>query len=661
MAQTSVEQFATELKMLPSVLLEQLQLAGVIKHKTDDLLLEQDKAKLLEYLRRAHGGIGSRTKIILTRKETTEIRDQNAHGKSRTVQVEVRKKRILVKRDLADLDKTPMKNKIKVISIHFGADPFRKLHDLTVKFSERVTLIAGHNGIGKSTLLALTTNNFGLSKTNFKNYFDSAFYCGVEQMMHIDVSEVDAAQEAKSKPPSVECCINGVPIIKECSLTRRTKYQRARVVPRNIENKPINIYGLEIGQDAKIPLPTIYLGLKRILPAGEAPEEEVSSNRDTTMHEDDRKLMVDFVNTVLLGGKAQQEGITRQSIKGARKVSSQPGYGYDTRAISLGQDSLGSIATALASFNRIKREMGDGYPGGLLVIDELDVGFHPHAIGRLSKELKSAARKLDIQIIATTHSPRLIQSIHPEGEGNSNSPDSIVYLQDTAHPKLAPDSSLRAILSDMDLQPLLKQPDIKPKVSVYFEDEESFQFFCELIPKGVRASMARKIMLRPEYIPLGIGGSNLVNLPKRDSYFSNTVLVVDADTRLPGKESERANMIKLPGEDETGKGISPEVTIKNFLSRMAKGEKQDILPLLKVTNPSTDLIHSQFLDDVPSSNDREKNKNWWKKHWDDLKSWGVISAWANAYPDKVEKLRKDTENALVCIHNRRQQGWPNPP
>ncbi|MDR3087173.1 MAG: translation initiation factor IF-2 [Azoarcus sp.] len=103
MAQTSVAQFAIELKMPETMLLEQLQLAGVVKSKADDLLMEQDKSKLLEYLRSTRGGTESRTKITLTRKETSEIRAQNAHGKSHTVQVEVRKKRILVKRDPAEL------------------------------------------------------------------------------------------------------------------------------------------------------------------------------------------------------------------------------------------------------------------------------------------------------------------------------------------------------------------------------------------------------------------------------------------------------------------------------------------------------------------------------------------------------------------------------
>ena len=99
MAQTSVAQFATELKVPPSVLLEQLRAAGVDKRVPEDSLSESDKSRLLEYLRRHHGSGDSKTKITLTRKQTSEIRKTDATGKYRTVQVEVRKKRVFVKRD----------------------------------------------------------------------------------------------------------------------------------------------------------------------------------------------------------------------------------------------------------------------------------------------------------------------------------------------------------------------------------------------------------------------------------------------------------------------------------------------------------------------------------------------------------------------------------
>ncbi|HEX7054113.1 MAG TPA: translation initiation factor IF-2 [Burkholderiales bacterium] len=103
MAQTSVAQFASELKVPPSVLLEQLRAAGVDKRVPEDPLSEQDKSRLLEYLRRTHGSLEAKNKITLTRRQTSEIRKTDASGKYRTVQVEVRKKRVFVKRDPAEI------------------------------------------------------------------------------------------------------------------------------------------------------------------------------------------------------------------------------------------------------------------------------------------------------------------------------------------------------------------------------------------------------------------------------------------------------------------------------------------------------------------------------------------------------------------------------
>jgi translation initiation factor IF-2 len=100
MAQTSVAQFAGELKVPPSVLLEQLRAAGVHKQMAEDVLSDQDKTRLLEYLRKSHGSSEPKNKITLTRKQTSEIiKKSDASGRARTIQVEVKKKRIFVKRD----------------------------------------------------------------------------------------------------------------------------------------------------------------------------------------------------------------------------------------------------------------------------------------------------------------------------------------------------------------------------------------------------------------------------------------------------------------------------------------------------------------------------------------------------------------------------------
>jgi translation initiation factor IF-2 len=100
MASTNVSNFAAELKVPAEVLLEQLRAAGVEKRSAEDLLTESDKAQLLTALRRAHGAEDApKKKITVVRKQTSEIKQADATGRARTIQVEVRKKRVFVQRD----------------------------------------------------------------------------------------------------------------------------------------------------------------------------------------------------------------------------------------------------------------------------------------------------------------------------------------------------------------------------------------------------------------------------------------------------------------------------------------------------------------------------------------------------------------------------------
>jgi len=100
MSNTTVAEFAAELKKSTSTLIEQLQSAGVAKSAATDTLTDADKQKLLAHLQASHGTASAeRKKITLVKKSTTEIKQADATGKARTIQVEVRKKRTLIKRD----------------------------------------------------------------------------------------------------------------------------------------------------------------------------------------------------------------------------------------------------------------------------------------------------------------------------------------------------------------------------------------------------------------------------------------------------------------------------------------------------------------------------------------------------------------------------------
>ena len=100
MSSTTVAEFANELKKSTSTLIEQLRLAGVEKSTPNDALTDGDKQKLLNHLKASHGTESpERKKITLVKKSTSEIKQADATGKARTIQVEVRKKRTFIKRD----------------------------------------------------------------------------------------------------------------------------------------------------------------------------------------------------------------------------------------------------------------------------------------------------------------------------------------------------------------------------------------------------------------------------------------------------------------------------------------------------------------------------------------------------------------------------------
>ncbi len=100
MTSTTVAELAAELNKPTSQLLEQLSSAGVPKAAGTDPVSESDKQRLLGYLKASHGtASGERKKITLVQKSTSEIKQADATGRARTIQVEVRKKRTFIKRD----------------------------------------------------------------------------------------------------------------------------------------------------------------------------------------------------------------------------------------------------------------------------------------------------------------------------------------------------------------------------------------------------------------------------------------------------------------------------------------------------------------------------------------------------------------------------------
>jgi translation initiation factor IF-2 len=106
MAEVTVSQFAEVLKVPVDRLLVQLDQAGIKVAGPDARISDDAKLELLTHLRRSHGSDadsdGAPRKITLKRKTQSELKLASTQGRARTVNVEVRRKRTYIKRDVLE-------------------------------------------------------------------------------------------------------------------------------------------------------------------------------------------------------------------------------------------------------------------------------------------------------------------------------------------------------------------------------------------------------------------------------------------------------------------------------------------------------------------------------------------------------------------------------
>lgn len=546
--------------------------------------------------------------------------------------------------------------------------PFRKLKNISIEFAQRITLIAGHNGIGKSTILALVANGSGLTDSEHTTYSGRPFTGLLNEIIHIDFeSEFIVHQTAKTlSNPIIDYDINGSEFSKRCALTKRTVKNRdgettrfeARVVPRNIKDSPHEDAKSHttIGVAAKVPIPTIYLGMTRMIPIGESDPELIENSIDDTIDPSDAAFIEKFIQDIIRVGpteKSTNNAITTQAIKGTTKKSKHPKYPHSPKSVSLGQDSLSSIATALASFRRLDREWPD-YPGGLLVIDELDAGLHPHAQKSLMDGIKNAAKILRVQVIATTHSLCMIEAVHPENNiinGSGERMDSIIYIMDSIAPRITKDLPFSDIQNDMTLtapKPVAKPLKTDNTLKIYLEDAEANFILGYLLTRKIKLQINKATGKTLKPIPISVGCNNLQGLQKFDNHFKKVLIVVDADSSVT---KGLKNVVKLPGgADSSGNGFSPERTIYEFILELIKDTESypETRKILQAENITRDQLSAHLMKGTTNITDRVSSKKWMNGNLQRISEWNLVGHWLNEHPEKVEKFQHELMAAAIA-------------
>ena len=107
MAEITIKSFSDQIGVPAETLVKQLAAAGIEGKSAADSLTDEEKETLFRHLRAVHGGAEERKKITLKRKSTSQVTQSSRTGGSRTVQVEVRKKRTFIKRTEIETEAEP--------------------------------------------------------------------------------------------------------------------------------------------------------------------------------------------------------------------------------------------------------------------------------------------------------------------------------------------------------------------------------------------------------------------------------------------------------------------------------------------------------------------------------------------------------------------------
>lgn len=243
---------------------------------------------------------------------------------------------------------------------------FRCFKDSKFAIGQNITIFSGTNAVGKSTILGLLGNSCELKSNKGRPILQSAFRCEWSDLFKMsptfDTSKSNIASISYDSEPDLKYRI-----------TWQENNTRGRLIPSTItaDGKLSN---------AKLSHPSLYLGLSRLFPLGEA---LISSDKNPiTINNIPDSFLTNYQKILSINENIQS--VNRVYLDGNNK--SPIGINtdkYDYLTNSAGQDNLAQILLAVESFRKLQIDFPDDYNGGLLLIDELDAALHPSAQNKL--------------------------------------------------------------------------------------------------------------------------------------------------------------------------------------------------------------------------------------------------------------------------------------
>lgn len=323
----------------------------------------------------------------------------------------------------------PTRQSLKAITVEKGA--IRGLSGCRIEFRYPVSAIAGKNGSGKSTFLALAAcafhnevDGWRLPDRKLPYYTFSDFF--IQASGDVPVEGITVAYRIFSDQwASSESLPDGVGL----GVQRRRKSQGGKW----------NDYDLRHDRSVA------FLGIERVVPHAERSvyksyRYSFSASKKAGWEEKVKEAVSKVLGTEYTEFEIQSHGKYRLP------VVSRQGNRYSGFNMGAGEKALFEVFAAIFA----------APDGALFLIDEIELGLHESAQRTFIRELSQVCCEKKIQVICTTHSPAVLAALPPEGRfliqaGNrtqvingispafavgrlsdSNSEELIIYVEDAA-------------------------------------------------------------------------------------------------------------------------------------------------------------------------------------------------------------------------------------
>lgn len=485
-------------------------------------------------------------------------------------------------------------------------EKFRHLENLEINIGKNITAIAGQNGIGKSSILGLL-GHVCREKGGHKS-IDGRFF----ETEYSEIFKLSYPNYDKPKEHEYTVYFDNNFDIKVVSYERKERGKPISLRFRTSKN--------ENGQreEAKINFPVLYLGLKRLFPL--AQEENILFDQGN-LSVQEIAFFNDSHNSILLMDEVIKPIQTNAKTKLFYSATTEK---YDSLGNSAGQDNIGQIICSIISFQRLKKQLGNDYVGGVFLIDEIDATLFSAAQNKLIDFLFKASSNLNLQIVFTTHSIEILeQLITSQYKYNSK----VCYLDKSfGKVEIKQGNDIIDIIDNLKVT-ITGRKKKKDEIDIYTEDFEAKLFLKNILTK--------ENLFKSKFLNVSLGGDNLLDLANRKvPAFVNSLIVLDGDKKISVSKPTPKYVLTLPGT------IRPENIFFEFLEQLDVNND-----FWKISKSYT----KQFcFKDQKNIGDRIVMKRWFNAQ---LKYWGVngknlFKIWKLENLKEIEDFNKKFSKAL---------------